>query len=255
MRVLIVEDEKAAVRNLRALLADAASGYEVAGTTDSILGTISWLESNPAPDVIFMDIHLADGSAFEIFERIDVTTPVIFTTAYDEYALKAFRVNSIDYLLKPIGEKEMKRAVGKFEMLKQGTKEFDRHAFNRFVESMSRRVNYKSHFLIPTKGSKLTPLSVESVDYFYVLDGIVRAVTREREAIILPCTMEELTEQLDPELFFRVNRQYLLTRESIDDIELWFGGRLSINLKNSFSERIIVSKARVADFKKWFAGN
>lgn len=256
MKVLIVEDEKAAVRNLKALLANVAPHYEIVGTSDSILGTIDWLENNPKPDIIFMDIHLADGSAFEIFERVKITTPVIFTTAYDEYALKAFRVNSIDYLLKPIGDKDIKRALDKFETLRESRPDIDEHAFTRFVRTMSRQDKYKTHFLIPAKGSKLIPLSVDSIDYFYVLSGVVRAMTKDKESVVIPNTMEELTDLLNPEQFFRINRQYLLTRESIKDIELWFNGRLSMNLKTPVEkERIIVSKARVHDFKEWFAGD
>ena len=253
MKTLIVEDEKAAVRNLIALLSEISPRLEIAGVTDSILGTVEWLSTNSSPDFLFMDIHLADGSAFEIFERTTIRCPVIFTTAYDEYAIKAFKVNSIDYLLKPINENDMRRALAKLELLRNIPQRHD-DDFLQMIKSMSHRNRYTAHFLVPGKGSKLLPLSAESVCYFCIADGETKALTNDGEWYIMPHTLDELSEIVDPVSFFRVNRQYLISREAIYDIDLWFQSRLSINLKIPKGEKTVVSKARVKEFKKWFAG-
>lgn len=256
MKVLIIEDEKAAVRNLKALLEEVEPDAEVCGVTDSIYATLEWIKSNPAPDLVFMDIHLADGSSFEIFGQAELECPVIFTTAYDEYSLKAFKVNSIDYLLKPIGEKDIRRALDKLKSL-QGKYGADtgNEQLMRFINSMTGKRKYKSHFLIPGKGDKLIPLAVNSVLFFHIEEGLVRAVKKDHGSLLIPGTLDELADSLDPDVFFRVNRQHLISREAVRDVELWFHGRLSVCLDSNDSERIIVSKARVGDFKKWFSGN
>lgn len=255
MKILIIEDEKAAVKNLTALLEEVAPNAEVCGVTDSIHDTLAWLKHNPVPDLVFMDIHLADGSSFEIFEQTDIKCPIIFTTAYDEYSLKAFRVNSIDYLLKPIGEKDIRRALDKLTLLKSSrTEDSGNEQLMRFIKTMTGERKYKSHFLIPGKGDKLIPLAISSVLFFRIEEGLVKAVTKDFENILFPHTLDELAESLDPQVFFRINRQYLISRDAIRDIELWFHGRLSISLNSKDTEKIIVSKARVGDFKKWFSG-
>ena len=254
MKAIIIEDEKAAVRNLMALLQETAPDVEVIEVIDSISDTIDWFETHPMPGLVFMDIHLADGSAFEIFDHISITCPIIFTTAYDEYALKAFKVNSIDYLLKPIGEGDMKKALDKLHHFRQGSSDGDRDV-REFIRSMRKEESYKTHFLVPVKGDKLLPLPVDMVAYFYINEGEVKAMLSNGKEYVLPQTMDELTECLDPSLFFRVNRQYLISREAVKDIDVWFNNRLSINLRIAASEKILVSRAKVAEFKEWFAGN
>ena len=152
MNALIIEDEKAAVRNLTALLSEAAPHIGVVAVLDSIAESIDWFRANAMPDLIFLDIHLADGSAFEIFEHVDISCPIIFTTAYDEYALRAFKVNSIDYLLKPIGGSDIRKAIGKLEQLRSEapSKEFD---YSRLIHVLKRQESYKTHFLVPVKGT------------------------------------------------------------------------------------------------------
>lgn len=253
MKALIIEDEKSAVRNLKSLLKEVAPQCEVIGVIDSVSDAVSWFEANPLPDMVFMDIHLADGSSFEIFEYAQIDCPVIFTTAYDEYALKAFKVNSIDYLLKPIGESDLRQALEKFEKLHQATE--SRESLVALVRSMQRRDHYKTHFLIPYKGDKLIPLAISQVQYFCIVEGVTKAVISGSESYVLPYTLDELAERVDPELFFRANRQYLISRQSVRDIDLWFNNRLSINLKVPTDEKILVSKLRVNEFKTWFAGN
>lgn len=172
MKALIIEDEKAAVRNLEALLGEVAPGTKIICTLDSITDSVAWFEANPAPDVVFMDIHLADGSAFEIFEHVRIECPVIFTTAYDEYALKAFKVNSIDYLLKPIGAADLRRALDKLEGLRHTAP--TQESLSALIGQLQRREHYKTHFLVPFKGDKLLPLAVEQVQYFCIADGSPR---------------------------------------------------------------------------------
>ena len=253
MKTLIIEDEKAAVNNLKALLSDVAPKCIVSGVTDSIVDSIKWMQENPAPDLVFMDIHLADGSAFEIFKHVEIKCPIVFTTAYDEYALRAFKVNCIDYLLKPIGEKDIKRAFEKLNLF-AGSNQQENHSLSQLIKSMSLQKQYRTHFLIPSKGSKLIPLPVDSVLYFYIAEGIVKAVTKDNESHTIPHTLDELSEMLNKNVFFRINRQYLISREAIIYIDYWFNGRLSVNLKIPAKDKILVSKARVNEFKEWFSG-
>ncbi len=212
------------------------------------------------PELVFMDIHLADGSAFEIFNHVSITCPIIFTTAYDEYALRAFKVNSIDYLLKPIGKEDIEHAFNKLEGLQDV---IDKHhpplpqqenELLKLIHSLKKQENYKSHFLIPTKGDKLLPVSVDMIQLFYIKDCQVKVVLTDGTEYCFSQTLDELTDCLNPSLFFRANRQYLISREAIKDIDLWFNSRLSINLRYSgIKEKILVSKARVAEFKEWFS--
>lgn len=261
MKLIIIEDEKAAVRNLLSLLAEVRPDAEVITVIDSIAGTLEWFAEHPQPDLLLMDIHLADGSAFEIFEHIRISCPIIFTTAYDEYALRAFKVNSIDYLLKPIAKSDIEHALEKLELLHttnvSGTTHSDAHTdeFLKLIRSLKKQESYKTHFLIPAKGDKLLPLSVEAIRLFYIKDCQVKAVLTDSTEHTFAQTLDELADCLDPALFFRINRQYLVSREAIRDIDLWFNSRLSINLRyETLPEKILVSKARVTDFKEWFAG-
>ncbi len=254
MNAVIIEDEKAAVRNLMALLSEVAPDIEVVAVLDSIAESVDWFRIHEAPDLVFLDIHLADGSSFEIFEQVDISCPIIFTTAYDEYALRAFKVNSIDYLLKPIGQSDIRKAIGKLKLLRSETpaKEFD---YSRLVHLLKRQESYKTHFLVPVKGDKLFPLSVDMILFFYINDGLVKAVVGDGKEYTFTQTLDELSDCLNPNLFFRVNRQYLISRKAILDIDLWFNGRLSVNLKFPVQDKILVSKARVSEFKEWFTGS
>lgn len=253
MKALIIEDEKAAVRNLKALLKEVAPDTEVTEVLDSVTDSVAWFESNHAPDVVFMDIHLADGSSFEIFEHVRIDCPIIFTTAYDEYALRAFKVNSVDYLLKPIGATDLQRALDKLKTLHHTP--YQSNALSALINALQKHERYKTHFLIPYKGDKLLPLAVDQIQYFYISDGVTKAVVGPNESYVLPNTLDELADSLDPDRFFRVNRQYLISRNAVQDIDLWFNNRLAINLKVPTEEKILVSKLRVNDFKAWFSGN
>ncbi|WP_293713391.1 LytTR family DNA-binding domain-containing protein [uncultured Parabacteroides sp.] len=251
MKALIIEDEKAAVRNLKALLAEEAPDIEVIAVLDSIAESLDWFNENRMPELIFLDIHLADGSSFEIFEHVDITCPVIFTTAYDEYALRAFKVNSIDYLLKPIGQSDIRKSIEKLKQLKSDSvvNELD---YSNLINILKRQDKYKTHFLVPVKGDKLLPLSVDMILFFYIHEGNVKAVVTDGKEYTFTQTLDELSDCLNPDLFFRINRQYLISRKAVLDIDLWFNGRLSVNLKVPIEEKILVSKVRVSEFKEWF---
>lgn len=253
MKTVIIEDEKAAVRNLTVLLEEVAPEVEIVATLDSIKETVEWFDSHSLPDLVFLDIHLADGSAFEIFERTKINCPVIFTTAYDEYALQAFEVNSVDYLLKPIGEENIRRALAKLNVLQSGgVKSSLPPDVYSLLRALKQEENYRTHFLVPQKGDKLLPLSVDRILFFYISDGGVRAVVADGSEYSFSQTLDELSECIHPGLFFRVNRQYLISRKAVKDIDLWFNSRLSVNLVLPVSEKIVVSKTKVTDFKDWF---
>ena len=247
MKALIIEDEVLAAKALQKLLVEVSPETEVTAVLETVEESLEWFENNEMPDLLFMDIHLADGSAFSIFEKVDITCPVIFTTANDEFALKAFEVNSIDYLLKPINKKDLKRALGKYKMLLE-----NRDHLQKFLTQVdTERKKYKRCFLMPER-DKLVPLPVEHIAYVYIDTKTVQIVTFEHKNYYVNLTLDELMEQFDPELFFRANRQFIVSRSAIKDISIWFGNKLSINLNVEVPEKIIVSKAKVSEFKSWF---
>ena len=248
MKVVIIEDEELAVRNLESIFREIGDVTTVA-VLESIADTVEWFGINEDPDLVFMDIHLADGSAFEIFKLIDINCPVIFTTAYDEYALQAFKVNSIDYLLKPVDVAAVKKALGKLKNITKGNVSDD---MKRLLSILKPGTEYKTHFLVSQKGDKLVPLIANDIAYIYIELNIVKAVTFEEKTFVMQYTMDELSFMLNPKDFYKANRQFIIARKAVKDIDLWFNNRLSINLKPSSTEKILVSKARITDFKRWF---
>lgn len=251
MKTLIVEDEVLAAQALRKLLGEVSPEAEVMGVIETIEESIEWLENNDMPDLIFMDIHLADGSSFSIFEKIDVTCPVIFTTAYDEYALKAFEVNSIDYLLKPINKKDLERAMGKYCSLVLSSPQANGRFDDLLKQLGCTQKKYRNYFLIPDR-DKLIPLLSSNIAYIYIDTKTVKAVSLEGKSFYMNHPLDELMAQLDPAIFFRANRQFIISRHAVQDISIWFGSKLSVNLTVETPEKIIVSKARVSEFKNWF---
>jgi len=202
MKVVLVEDEFLALRNLQIIL-DEISSIHVIATLDSISETVEWFNAHSQPDLLFLDIHLADGSAFDIFDRIQINCPIIFTTAYDEYALQAFKVNSIDYLLKPIDLISVQNAIRKLETLSQNKDSKDE--FKKFIAQFKEGKSYKSHFLIPTKGDKLIPVKSSEIAYVYIDTSMVKALTFDERSFRLEHTLDELSEMLDPRDFFRAH--------------------------------------------------
>lgn len=251
MKALIIEDEVLAAQSLQKLITEVAPETEIIGVLQSIEESVAWFDENPMPDLVFMDIHLADGSSFAIFERTQITCPVIFTTAYDEYALKAFEVSSIDYLLKPINRNDLTRAMHKFNAL-VGEKQNNNDAIETLLHHIGLKKNYKSCFLVPER-DKLIPLPTANIAYIYIEDKLVKTIALDGHTYYMSQTLDEIMTQLNPDDFFRANRQFIVSRKAIKDMTIWFGNKLSLNLLVEIPEDIIISKAKVAEFKTWFA--
>ena len=250
MKAVIIEDESLAAQALQKLISEVSPETEIIAMLESIEDSVDWLGTHPMPDVLFMDIHLADGSSFAIFEQVEVTCPIIFTTAYDEYALKAFEVNSIDYLLKPINKDDLQRAINKYKAL---TSPIDnKEHIDALMTQLGGKKKYKSCFLIPER-DKLIPLATNNIACIFIDLKTVKAISLDKHTFYLSQTLDELMNQLDPEAFLRANRQFIVSRHAIKDISIWFGNKLSLNLNVDVPEKIIVSKARVSEFKNWFA--
>ena len=247
MKAVIIEDETTAVNSLKAILAqNTVTPIEVIAELESIEESVEFFRTSPHPDIIFMDIHLADGSAFKIFEQVEIDAPVVFTTAYDEYALQAFQVSSIDYLLKPVTLASLERALNKLRLFDTEERLAHIRQTNRTIQS---RHTIKS--LLIMLADKFYPLPVEEILYFYTANEKVTAYTFDGKQHPVDRTLDALGEQLDERLFFRANRQFIISRKAIKDIDLWFGSRLSVNLTLAVPERIIISKTKTPIFKKW----
>lgn len=252
MKVLIIEDEILAVNHLHRLL-NEIGGIQVIAVLDSIVAAVDWFKANGQPDLVFMDIHLADGSAFKIFEYVDISSPIIFTTAYDEYAIKAFKVNSIDYLLKPITLQSLERALEKLKRIASSS--VVPAEIHQLIASLSKEKSYKTHFLISVKGSKLIPLQARDIACIHIEDSLVKAKTTDGKSYVFEYTMDELAGMLNPADFFRANRQFIISRNSIKEVDHYFNNRLSVHLKVPVNEAILISKVRVTEFREWFSGN
>ena len=245
MRVLIVEDETAAVDNLEYLLYKVDRAIEIAAVTESVEQTQQWLMQNHA-DLIFMDIHLSDGSAFSLFEHIEVSTPIIFTTAYDQYALDAFKVNSIDYLLKPIKLSDLERAFEKFKRLTAS----DLNSYISRINQLTEKPKYQSRILVAIK-DKIIPLAVEDIACIYSTDRKTEIITTSEVTYTYNKPLDTMIKNLDPTVFFRANKQFIINRNHITDITVWFDGRLRLRLTAETPEEIYIAKNRVSEFKSW----
>ncbi|NLJ44222.1 MAG: response regulator transcription factor [Bacteroidales bacterium] len=246
MRILIVEDETAAFENLVDILRELDPEIEVAGNTESIKQTIRWLKSNPLPDLILMDIHLSDGSAFEIFRNIVLEIPVIFTTAYDEYAIEAFKVNSIDYLLKPVKTADLKRALDKFRRL-------SRQDVLKYIAQLAQvapLAKFKDKILIPVK-DKLMPVDMKEISFFYTTEKNTRVYLKNGKSYHYSKTLDQIEVMLNPSDFIRANKQFIVSRDSVKNLTIWFDSRLLLTLDVEPPERIYVSKNKAAEFKAW----
>jgi len=251
MNVLIIEDEKAAAQRLHNLLKEAIPNLNLLDKIDTVRRAVEWLGINPSPELIFMDIQLADGLSFEIFDHIEVKAPIIFTTAYNEYALKAFKVNSIDYLLKPINPDELKAALQKFEQLTKAPKQslsVDSQQVQKVLEMLSNP--YKSRFLIKI-GEKIKSIPVSDILYFLSKEKTTFCYCTDQKRYILDQTLDQLEKMLDPKDFFRLNRQYITRIEPIKDIISYSNSRLKILLNDCDDQDILISREKVNEFKNW----
>ncbi|MEM1120026.1 MAG: LytTR family DNA-binding domain-containing protein [Bacteroidota bacterium] len=250
MKVLIIEDERPAAKRLAKLVKQFRPAVDILEMIDSVENAVEWLDTYKKPDLIFMDVQLADGVSFEIFGQTEVTSPIIFTTAYDEYALQAFKVNSLDYLLKPIDPEELEKALCQYDDYYQNQrKTVDNSSIEQLLQSLTKR-EYKERFLVKI-GQQLTYLKVQDIAYFYSEDGLIFACQHSGKRHHLDYTLDQLGEILDPADFFRINRKIITQLPSIKKINTYFNSRLKLELAPTTELETIVSRDRVGDFKRW----
>lgn len=258
MKVIIVEDEELAAEGLTISLKRVDKTIEVVAILDSVKTAVVWFQNNPAPDLAFFDIQLADGVSFEIFDKCNVTSPVIFTTAYDEYALRAFKVNSIDYLLKPISVSDLSKAFEKWRLLK-GTsvatpQYLDETTMRQMMLMMTQRIApppYKTRFMVKI-GDHLQTIPVEDIDFFMGENKIVWLYHKNGRKYIIDYNLEQLEELLEPDRFFRLNRQFITAIQCIKDVISYSNSRLKIVFQNPPNkEDVIMSREKVEAFKRW----
>ncbi|MDR7131478.1 two-component system LytT family response regulator [Algoriphagus sp. 4150] len=248
LKILLVEDEPGAAANLKAMLSNLVPDFQLLAILPSVEEAVEWLRIKGSyPDLGFFDIQLEDGLSFEIFTKVVVDFPVIFTTAFDQYAIDAFKVNSIDYLLKPINEKHLTFSIRKFEQLRKPA--LDESLILHLLRK-SRSSNPRT-FLVHFR-DKLIPLPSDDVAFFYIETTVVHARTHKKQTYPLDLRLDELQDELDPGLFFRANRQFLVNRKAIRSAEYYFNGRLSLHVEPESEELILISKARVSEFRQWF---
>jgi two-component system response regulator LytT len=257
MKILIVEDEDLAVKKLKKTLSSVDESATVVGEVDSIKSTVNWLQNNPSPDLILMDIELADGQSFEIFNHVEVKSPVIFITSYDEYALKAFKVNSVDYLLKPVQKEDLDKALEKFRQMKKlYNSESPAPAaisIDDLVKELQQKLHskdYRKRFLVK-HGQKLVSIDIEEIAYFFSDGRLNFFKTRDNRKFVVDYTMDELNDMLDPDKYFRISRSFYISVDSVAQIHDYFGNRLMLQLRPETDKEAIVSREKVTDFKNW----
>lgn len=259
MNVLIVEDEPLAVKKLERLLAEVADDLHIMGSTGSIRGTVEWLGNNPVPDLIFLDIELSDGQSFEIFQHTNVQSPVIFVTSYDEFALQAFKVNSVDYLLKPVQKDELARAIAKYRDLKTyfvAEANPVTSSIEKLLQSLTNNGNnaapktYRSRFLVKYL-QKYVTIDVEDIAYFWSEGRVNFFKSHAGQKYIVEYTLDEIEDMLDPKDWFRISRQFILSVASVAEIHPYFNNRLKLHLNPKEPEEVTVSRERVNAFKVW----
>ena len=251
MRVLIIEDEHLAAEKLSKTLMEVKPDAEILAVLNSVDSSIDWLKENEEPDIILSDIHLADGICFNIYSQIDVSCPIIFTTAYEKYAIQAFEVNSIDYLLKPIQHDRLEQALDKYSMLNKSQESSRQDLYTEFKELLSNASKeYKSRFLCKI-GNKIKSVPIEKIRYFFSKDKMTFIIDADNNRLPINNTLDEIDQLVDPKCFFRVNRQFITHYEAIAEIHPYFKGRLKIKLSPGETDDIVVSADRSPLFKAW----
>lgn len=252
MRVLIIEDEMKAARELTKILLAIDDTIKILATIDSIEKGKQWFEQNEPPDLIFSDIQLADGLCFDLFNLIEIRSPVIFCTAFDEYLMNAFDTNAVSYLLKPIGREKVEKALTKFEMLKEG---FQKQQSMGDVAGLLKtlHLHYKTTLLVHQK-EKIIPVQVKEIAFFYLDTPVVSITTLNNQKYYLSSNLDDLEKSLDPAHFYRANRQFIINRKAIDNVERFFARKLAAQLSVKTPEQVLVSKAKASDFLKWLEG-
>ncbi len=253
MKILIVEDEPLAAAQLAANIGVLKPDAQILAVCDTIKSAVNWLKNNPAPDLSFFDIQLGDGLSFDIFDQVDFRHPVIFTTAFNQYAIQAFKVNSIDYLLKPIDKQELKNALIKFESLNQSRNTaFSPKILEEIVSSLKRKT-YKDRFLVKV-GTHLRVVEVQDVLYFYSLQKGTYLKLNDGKDYVLDQSIEQLEMLVDPSVFFRINRKYFVSLKSITDVITYSNSRLKLKVLYPIDDECLVAREKVKEFKEWLEG-
>lgn len=247
MKVLILEDETLAADKLESTLLEIQPDAQVVSRIKSISSAVEWLQNNPHPDVIISDIRLLDGLCFEIFSQVKVDKPVIFTTAYDQYAIRAFEVNSIDYLLKPVQKEKLQAALAKLQLPKDPPFPDYSEVLN-FIKS--KQASYKSRFMVRL-GQRIVAIPSEKIGYFYSENKLTYIVTLDNKKLPIDQPLDELIDLLDPKRFFRANRQFIVAFDSIAEIHPYFKGRIKIVLQPKSDDEVVISSDRTPEFKRW----
>jgi len=257
IKILLVEDEKPAAKRLAKIITEHCPQSQILAIIDSVEETVEWLNTNKNPDLIFMDIQLADGLSFSIFKKIKVDAPIIFTTAYDQYAIKAFKVNSIDYLLKPIDIEELKNAWQKFLNLRsKHQKDSQSNSQNELVHLLAnfqqqlQNPKFKERFLVKL-GEQYKYILTQNIAYFKSEQGLSYLATKENKMVIVDEKMDDIENLLNPTIFYRINRKYIVHIEAIHKIKSYTNSRLKLTLQPNVSDDIIVARERVHAFKEW----
>jgi two-component system, LytTR family, response regulator LytT len=256
MKLLIVEDEQLLAKQLRNMVQELEPRAQVVGQTNSIASTVDWLQCHEAPDLVLMDIELADGQCFDIFQQTQIKSPVIFTTAYDEYALKAFKVNSVDYLLKPIQESELQGALHKWKNLRSSSSSADSlagHQLQHLLTQFQKSTEYRERFLVK-QGQKMLSINVRDIAFFCARNTLTYLVTNARQKFVVDLTLDEIETSLHPKDFFRANRQFIVAHEVITAVHNWFNGKLKVELSVALETEIVISREKAPLFKTWLGG-
>jgi len=257
MKVLIIEDEPFAQNELKRLLAKTTFDIEIIECIDSVEDSIEWFNSNAAPDLVFLDIQLSDGQSFDIFKSVEISAPIIFTTAYDEYAIQAFKVNSIDYLLKPIDQQALETALQKLQNIKKqftgAPSNINSGQLDKLLELAKTKTEYKSRF-IARIGDQIKYIKADEIAWFRAEDNEVLLVSQSNHKYIVDYTLAQLEEYLDPKTFYRINRSYIIHINSIQKIYKYFNSRLKIDLIHQKDDVILVSRINVPKFLQWIEG-
>jgi len=252
MNIVIIEDEELSARRLESMILAFDPGVNVLARLESIEEAVKWFSSNQSPDLIFLDIHLEDGLSFVIFEKVQVNAPIIFTTAYDEYAIKAFKLKSIDYLLKPITQENLNQAIRKYRDW-TGSRPQTIDVSSLYEMLSLRTPSYKTRFSIST-GLKIRSVDISDVAYFYSVEGITFLVTRDKMEYAIDLSLDKLAGELDPKQFFRINRQYIVSLRSIGQVHIFPKSHLKVDLLPQVKGDVFVSIDRVPEFKRWLDG-
>jgi len=247
-KVLIIEDETPAANRIEKMLLETNPSLKILAKLQSIQSAVAWFKSNPQPDLIILDIQLADGTSFEIFNQVKVESFVIFTTAYDEYAIRAFELNSIDYLLKPVEKEKLYASLEKFQYLQRKQNVTNVDALLEIIKGQKKE--YKKHFLVNIN-QKIKSININDIAYFYSSDGSTYFKNINSVNYPLDYSLDQLESMLDPEMFFRLNRKYLASRDSLDKIYILSRSRIRTDLKPVAEEPVFVSNARAHEFRLW----